>query len=232
MGSAYSWLAMKGASPDEAYSKLGLTRCGGEADYFEAIFSGAALPKGWYVVVVGSEAFDFFMAFRLEELSESHDLVFIEVEEHVMQFNLEYWRGGARLWRVLHDGQQGVYHLEAEGDLPGDFDALKAEYVKQQDEAGGEKAGADCLCEVPVELARRITGFGYNLQCDEDEEEPVFEELDVSDDFDETAALEKPDSREEAEAQSPAQPQHEPPQPQPPEPPSRLERWLQKLVGL
>lgn len=224
MGSAYSWLAMKDVSADEACEALGLVRCGGEFDFPETVFSGAALPNGWYVVVVGSEAFDFFMDFSLEDLSESRDLIVIEVEEHVMYFNLAYWRGGVRLWSVVHDGQEGVYHLEAEGDLPVDFETLKAKYIEQQNNVGGENAGVDCLSEVPVELARGITGFGYNLSYDDDEEEPVFEELDVSHDVvDETSGFEEPNDREEPETQ--------PPEPDPgesPPPPSRLELWLLK----
>jgi hypothetical protein len=229
MSEVYSWLAIKAASADEACDKLGLTRSGDECDYLESVFSGAALPTAWYVVVTGREAFDFFMDFSLEQLSESHDLMVMEVEEHVMQFSLEYWRDGAVLWSVLHDAQQGVYHLEGEGELPGDFDALKAEYVKQQDEAGGENASVDCLCEVPLELALSVTGFRYNLRY-EDSQEPVFEELDVSYNFEETAALLRSDNREEAEALPPEQEPRPEPDTEPPEP-SRLERFLMKWFG-
>ena len=232
MSEVYSWLAMKGASADEACGKLGLTRSGEECDYFESVFSGAALPTGWYVAVAGREAFDFFMDFSLERLSESHDLMVMEVEEHVMQFKLDYWRNGACLWRVLHDGQQGVYHLEGEGELPADFEALKAEYVKQLDEAGGENAHVDYLCEVPLELARRVTGFGYNMRAADGEEEPVFEELDVSDDYEEIVALQGAADFEEDETQPPAPPEQDPQAGAEPREPGRLERWLQKLCGL
>lgn len=225
MSEVYSWLAMKGASADEACGKLGLTRSGEECDYFDAVFSGAALPTGWHVVVTGREAFDFFMAFSLERLSESHDLMVMEVEEHVMQFKLEYWRGGSCLWSVLHDAQQGVYHLEADGDVPAAFEALKAEYTKRQDKAGGENTDVDHLCEVPLELAYGITGFRYNLRY-KDGQEPVFEELDVSDDFGATATLLRPKMGEGAEAQPPA-PELDT---APPEP-SRLERILLKMFG-
>ena len=180
MGSAYSWLAMKDASADEACEVLGLVRCGGEYDFPETEFSGAALPKGWYVVVAGSEMFDYFMDFSLEELSRSHDLVVLEVEEHTMFFNLSYWRGGVRLWGVMHDGEGGLYHLETEGEPPAVFASLHAEYAGRQDEAGGSNASVDWLCEVPVELARRITGFAYNRRYGDNEKNPVFEELDVS----------------------------------------------------
>lgn len=228
MGSAYAWLAMKDASADQACRALGLDRCGGEFDFPETELSGAALPAGWYLVVAGSEMFDFFMDFSLEALSESHDLLTVDVEEHAMYHKAAYWRGGARLWTVTHDGEEGVYHLEAEGELPADFDSLQAEYVRQQDEAGGENADVDHLCEVPLELARRITGFGYNVR-NADGEEPVFEELDVSEAADEASGSEEQDGREELES---PQPQPEP-QPQPAEEPplSGLERWLHMRFG-
>lgn len=234
MSEVYAWLAVKGASAEEACASLGLERSGADCDYLDAEVSGATLSTGWYVVVVGSEMFDFFMDFSLEELSRSHDLAILDVEEHVMYFNLAYWADGARQWNLAHDGQEGVYHLEAEGELPGDFDALKAEYVGKQDEAGGEDAGVDYLSEVPLELARRVTGFRYNFRHDQ---EPEFEELDLPDDFDEAAVPPRPADFGEDEPEPGPSPQLEPeasPQPdhqaEPPEP-SRLERLLLKWFG-
>lgn len=184
MGSAYAWLAIKDASADEACEMLGLVRCGGAFDSPETEISGAAMPTGWYLIAVGSVMFDFFMDFSLEELSESHDVMNFDVEEHFMYFKLTYWRGGKNLWNVIHDGGDNVYHLQAEGELPVDFDSLRAEQLKNQNEAGGERAGVDHICEIPLELAHRITGFRYDIRR-LDEDAPVFEELDIPDDDDE-----------------------------------------------
>ena len=228
MGSAYTWLAMKDASADEACEALGLVRCGGTFDFPETEYSGAALPKGWYVVVVNTNEFEYFMNFGLGKLSGLHDLVVVEVFETIMSFRLAYWRGGARLWEVIHNGHDGVYHLDAEGELPADFDSLRLEQVAKQDAEGGEDAEVDCLSEVPLELARRITGFGYNLRYDAGEE-PIFEELAVSDDADETSGSEEPDSREASDEQPPrARPQPRPAQGPPPSGGlvRRLRRWL------
>lgn len=230
MGSAYAWLAMKDTSADEACAAVNLVRSGEGADHPESVyFSGTALPGGWYVVATNEEAFDYFMDMDLGDLSAARDLAVFEAEEHMMYFSLAYWQAGARLWEVNHDGQQGVYHLDAEGELPATFDALHAEFKAKQDAEGGTGAGVDYLAEVPQALARHITGFGYNFSYPAGEE-PAFEELHYAGDAEESSDPDTADSPGESGGQPPpAAPQSGPDTG--PEPSQSPKSWWQRLFG-
>ena len=226
MGSSYAWLAMKDVSGDAACAAVGLAPTGDKVDEFEADLAGAALPTGWYVVVTVAGGFDHFWDMDPKELSAEHDVLVLQVEEHVMYIALAYWRGGKCLWDVTHNGPEGVYHLEADGDLPAEFDALREEYTAKQDAEGGEEAGVDYLAEVPTELARHITGFRYNFS-DPTGEEPEFEELDYAAHDDESPG-------EEVSA-GPAEPGQPPPAPPGPDAGAaasdRPSSWWQRLFG-
>lgn len=229
MGSAYAWMAMKDASADEACAAVNLVRSGGAADHPESVyFSGTALPGGWYVVAANAEAFDYFMDMDLAELSASRDLVVFEAEEHMMYFALAYWRGGARLWEVTHRGNEGVYNLDADGELPAEFDSLRADYKAKQDAEGGEGASVDFLAEVPLQLARHITGFGYNFSYPAGEE-PAFEELHYAGDADESSDVDTVGGSGNSGGQPPAEPQ--PRSDTVPAPSQSPKSWWQRLFG-
>lgn len=228
MGSAYAWLAMKGAAADAACAAVGLAPTGGKVDEFEAEFAGAALATGWYVVVTIAGGFDHFWDMDPKELSAEHDVLVLQVEEHVMYIALAYWRGGKCLWDVTHNGQEGVYHLEADGDLPAEFDALREEYTAKQDAEGGEEAGVDYLAEVPAELARRITGFRYNFSYPAGEA-PEFEELEYAGDADESSGADTAGGSGDSGGQPPAEPLSVPDAG--PAPSQRPKSWWQRLFG-
>ncbi len=61
--------------------------------------------------------------------------------------------------------------MVAEGTLPQQYDPIRKQHVTEQDEAGGESADVDAIFDVPVELARALTGFRYD-QDPSDERNP------------------------------------------------------------
>lgn len=178
MGFSLSWLAVHEAGADEVCDSLGLQRKGGTYRVPDFKFSGAALPGGWYLVIGDRSGCGFIAHSDLKALSEQRDVIVCEVEEHVMYASAALWRGGACLWKVVHESDQGIYHLAVEGEPPAAFEAVRDEYVAQQDAEGGEDAGVDFIFEVPLRLARDIAGYKHD-EVEVCGTEPSFEELSV-----------------------------------------------------
>jgi hypothetical protein len=178
MGFSLSWLAMKDADADEACGGLGLERRDGSRHHPDFEFSGAALPTGWYLVVGDRSGYEFVAHSDLAAVSETQDVIVCEVEEHVMYASAALWRGGACVWKVVHESEHGIYHLATEGKPPAEFDSVRAEYVAKQDAEGGEDAEVDYIFEVPLHLARDIAGYKHD-EVEVAGEEPRFEELAV-----------------------------------------------------
>lgn len=110
------WVALRGASPDEATELLELKRTGESQDTPVGEVSGASLPSGWYVAVFeGSET---PKAGRLRQLSASFDVVAFDVQEDAKISSACQWSKGKELWWVYHDQSQGPDHLDARGSVP------------------------------------------------------------------------------------------------------------------
>jgi hypothetical protein len=92
----------------------------------------------------------------------SHDLLVCTVEEHCMDCAATLWQAGRRLWHLHHDGSSGAKGLEAEGELPGCFPAIRDEMEREQVAAGGDKAGVDMIFEIPMRVAQALTGFKHD----------------------------------------------------------------------
>lgn len=222
MGFALSWIAMKGATADEACVAQGLVRCGGEFDSPETTYAGAVLPTGWYLTVGNSDAINFFWGEDMAALSRIRDSVVFSVEDHVMQYAVAYWRDGACVWSVIHDAQEGVYHLDVEGEPPAEFESLRAEFFGKQDDEGGEDADVDYICEIPTTLARRITGYQHDF-LKVDGQKIRFEELEEADELPDVPdgwAIGDDDGGSNGSEQGTERPE-----------PSRLERFLLKYFG-
>ncbi|MBE9557176.1 MAG: hypothetical protein IMF08_09995 [Proteobacteria bacterium] len=176
MGFSISWLAIKAASADEACAALGLARAGGNSPYPDYTYSGAALPTGWYLVVGADEGYPALLGKDMQGLSQTHDIVVCEVEEHVMFSSSACWMGGTRTWSVIHDCDKGPNHLETEGTLPDDYEAIKSEVLAEQEEEDDDDDEVDFVFEVPLELAKRLAGFKHD-EVEVDGQEVSFEEL-------------------------------------------------------
>jgi hypothetical protein len=105
-------------------------------------------------------------ASTLRALSRGRDVVACRVEEHVMYFLAEYWLDGRRVWRVEHDGQAGFDHLVAEGELPPQYEELRArrfaEHAAENADAEDEYETTDVICLVPGDVAGLVSGFRYD----------------------------------------------------------------------
>lgn len=176
MGYSLSWLAVQGSGADEVCGGLGLERRGGSYATPGFAFYGTALPTGWYLVVGNRSGYKHITHGDHAALSESHDVVVCEVEEHVMYASAALWRGGACVWKVVHESDHGIYHLAVEGEPPAAFESVRAECVARQDAEGGEDAGVDFIFEVPLRLAQAVAGYKHD-EVEVAGQEPRFEEL-------------------------------------------------------
>ncbi len=157
MGFSISWLAVRGKSPAQVRKEFGAVPTGEFEEIPESPVVSATLENGWYLVFVNDrrETPDHVLA----QLSKSAELVTCGVEEHVMWAYARRWKDGKEIWHVERDAQQGPDHLEARGNLPTVFESLRSDFTRKHAELGD----ADYLFEIPVELAKAITGFRHDV---------------------------------------------------------------------
>jgi hypothetical protein len=131
----------------------------------ESDITGAQLPGGWYVIVAQRDYFPQFTNDKvLARLSGLGEVVACYVEEHVMSSGAAHWRAGQRVWSVDHDAGAGILRLKVRGEPPPAFAEIHDRLRSEQETAGGESAKVDHMFDVPVELAKSLTGY-----CHEDE---------------------------------------------------------------
>jgi len=178
MGYSGSWLAIKGKTPQTILDELGFCTTGERQEIPEAPLSAASMPNGWFLMV--SDHTEHVVSDSvLERLTADCEAVTCFVEEHVMFSSAAGWKNGLRCWSVSHDAQQGVDHLQTEGDLPASFTAIRDRLLSKQKEentrkprtrrppflrrvVSAEEIGCDYLFDIPVELAGHVTGYRYD----------------------------------------------------------------------
>jgi len=174
MGFAISWLAVKGKTPEAVIQELGLTPTGEMAEYGESLFTGRALPSGWFLLVINQCEHKFVKPNSLASLSSNCEAIACSIEEHVMVCTSELWRNGAQVWRIEHDAQQSIDHISTSGLLPDDYPTIEREFAEQQKQAGGKKADTDYFFDIPLQTAKSIVGFKHDEAELEDESFEVF----------------------------------------------------------
>ena len=178
MGYSLSWLAIKGKDPQTVLQELGFRTTGERQELPETPLSAARMPNGWYLIVSGEHE-HVVPDSVLEHLTAGCEAVTCFVEEHVMFSSAAGWRNGRRCWSVQHDAQRGIEHLEAEGELPASFNSIRDKFFSKQKEEDIRKAGirrplfppkvvpvgemgCDYIFEIPVEIAREMTGYQHD----------------------------------------------------------------------
>lgn len=160
MGFSLSWIAVPAAARGKLLDILELTPTGWFDEVPEAASSGIDLPTGWSVVVRNHVEMTAGTSADLARLSRAVGVIACFVEEHVMVSWARGWSAGALSWSVCHDCQVGLRHLEASGDLPPEYPAVRDRLLSQQDQ---DPDGADYVFDIPVALAERLTGFRYDF---------------------------------------------------------------------
>ena len=158
MGYSQTWLAVRGGTAETVLPQLGLRGTGKREEEAESPLVGAELAGDWYIVIANRGGEPAGMLAAAPRLSANNDVVYGVVEEHVMASEASHWRGGQQVWRVAHDAQHGLEHLETEGELPSQFETIRAGFAKQQLDAVSN-ANVDYYFSIPLELARSLTGY-------------------------------------------------------------------------
>jgi hypothetical protein len=174
MGYSISWMAFQSKNKQHVLSLLGLVDTAEADEANEAPISGAALPTGWYVVFFND--YSFTTPARMTKFSAGSTVISCQVEEHVMASASSLYKNGRHVWTVAHESERGRYDLSVDGDLPDLFRDLRDSLLKQQDDAGGEKADVDFVFDVPVQLAEELCGYRHD-RWKFDWGEPVFSRL-------------------------------------------------------
>lgn len=172
MGYALHWVAVRGRTRGDVLRFLRLRPTGEHEEIPESEFDGIDLPDGWYAVIADDFGADLEQPRVLEGLSRGGEAVYVAVEEHVMFVEASGWRDGRRRWSVTHDSQKGECHLASEGDLPPAFPAIRERRLAEQ----ATDPGCDYVSEIPLDVAKSLTGFRHDEDPPGVEPEP-FERL-------------------------------------------------------
>jgi hypothetical protein len=165
MGFAISWCAVPESAADEFLHGLGLTDTGETEEIPESLIGVANLDTGWRLLWYNEYDCPFLGEVQRREISLSHDLLYCLVEEHCMASSSEMWSGGSRNWWISHEGIDGPKGLDSSGDLPTVFPQIRSEMEAQQLAEGGETADVDYIFEIPLLVAKSITGFKHDEVC-------------------------------------------------------------------
>ena len=142
--------------------RLGLSPTGETEELPESPITAALLDTGWRVIWCNKYGSRFFRPEDLGNISSDCDLLLCRVEEHVMASSSEFWTGGKRKWWISHEGENGPKGLDADGELPECFPAIKAEMEMAQRAEGGDDADVDYIFEIPLKVAQSLVGFKHD----------------------------------------------------------------------
>jgi hypothetical protein len=146
-------------------ARLGFVATEQRADYAEHPVCARPIPGDWSLLVAKGCEHRIVAEDQLAALSGDCDVVACTLEEHVIFSSCEWWSRGRREWRVAHDAQKTIDHLETSGALPADFAEMRARTAEQQvaeDGQDGQDAEVDLFFEVPLALAQARVGFKHD----------------------------------------------------------------------
>lgn len=165
MGFSISWLAIKTEDLTGFFELAGVSPTTEADEWLESPISGGGWGQGWYLLQAQGCDHPMISGDSLSKLSALGEVIACSVEEHLMVSTAESWNQGSRNWRLIHNAQEGMYHLSADGDLPSHYASIKEELFSQQNSEGGEDADVDLVFEIPLEVARKLCGYKHDEDC-------------------------------------------------------------------
>jgi len=155
MGAMCSWIAVRTSDKMALLDQLGMVETG------ELVTPGCAqsalsvhqTDDGWTIVV--SEDFGWADSKQILVLSRFGQAVGVQYEDKVaMEATVHVADDGKSLWRISHNAEDDE-PLEVIGVPPKEFGEIRCEFERKQT----EDDGVDWLSEIPLELARTISGY-------------------------------------------------------------------------
>jgi hypothetical protein len=165
MGFAISWCAVPEAAAGGFLQRIGLTETGETEEVPDSLISVARLDTGWRLLWYSNYDCPFLNEAQRAEHSRHHDLLYCLIEEHCMASSSELWTGGSRAWWISHEGIDGPKGVDFSGAVPRNFQQIKSEMEAKQKQEGGEAAEVDYLFDIPLLVAKSLTGFKHDEVC-------------------------------------------------------------------
>jgi len=170
MGFSISWIAVKDRKLNQVIEYLGIDSTNEVEEFPESDISGADLPNGWCHIQFSDFDSPFIQEAALQKISDSTQVIFCQIEEHVMYSKSCCWENGRFSWSSEHDAQQDLRHIISNGEIPDDFEKIKKDHLDMQDQ---EDSDVDCIFEVPLALASLITSIKHDELPEEEIEYQV-----------------------------------------------------------
>ncbi|GMV80874.1 MAG: hypothetical protein AMXMBFR7_20580 [Planctomycetota bacterium] len=176
MGYNIYWLGVRGKANDVVLSELGFCGTGKFEESPEGKYSAVLLSTGWYVIFANETGYYPSLS-DLNQLSQNAEVLLCQIMEGSMYSEASHWRLGTMVWNVTHDSSRGLKHLHVRGEPPAAYHKIRESLLQKQDmdTSTYQGMGVDYIFDVPIELARAITGFRHDediLYLDEDIVEP------------------------------------------------------------
>lgn len=169
MGFSMSWVAVPAAHREAALALSGHAPTGARESIPESPAAAVELPSGWFVILENDVSTALTGESFLERLSRIAEVVTCTVEEHAMVSMAARWQGGVRTWKILHDAESGLAHLDVIGEAPELLDVLRDAALARQATAG---RSVDFMFGVPASLAKGLVGFRHDEDIDGETDEP------------------------------------------------------------
>lgn len=156
MGSL-SWIGLKGLGRAQALDLLGMIEAASPRRR-ETAWIGE-LPTGWTILLSADSRFA--SEERLLALSATCTALGCQLSESVMCATTTLYERGKIAWRVDYDCEKGL--PEVTGSPPPEHQAIHDRLVAEQaaDDAGKDEPDVDLIFDIPIELAKSLTGYHY-----------------------------------------------------------------------
>ena len=157
-----SWIGLKGLDRAQALGLLGLTEAP-PSRRRHAAWIGES-PTGWTILL--STDSRFASEERLLPLSTTGAVVGCQLSETVMCATTTLYDGGRVAWRVDYDCENGAPTVT--GAPPAEYQAIHDRVVAEQaaEDASDDELKADLIFDIPVELAKAVTGYRHDEDGD------------------------------------------------------------------
>lgn len=174
MGVRLVWVGVRstdGGVRRELLDSLGLAETGDHAREWDEGPAAIVTASGWTILVDGRG--DGLLKLVDSDPSRLRpagvEFVRLSVEEHVMASEVACFRDGRLLWRLGHEGERGLDHLEVVGDPP-HLARIRAEHRPLEDHRSGDPV--DAVFEAPIALAALLTSYRHDAPLNHPEPAP------------------------------------------------------------
>ena len=169
MGFKVQLIAIEGKSPEKIHSDYGVISSGKFVDSPEPPVLGMVLPNGKYLLYINDEILPGNDV--MYRLSKNASLLSCYANETVMESHLCLWVNGAEKWLVSHDAQENIRHLEIDGPVPNEIEAIQSHLFAEQ-ETSSDADLIDYIFDVPIELFVALGGIRYDQIPESENQNP------------------------------------------------------------